>query len=127
MCSFRPGATPSGPIPSYDAAVALRADARTIEDGRADAATTQRLPAVTSTIGYLSPIGLYLSLTQSNADEDKLVTAIQPAMRPTGPGAVGCEMPGRNAYQGAVDEVGEDGFDDGVAAMRDVGVGDGRR
>ena len=104
--SSRAGRT-RGPIPSYDAAAALRADAQTlgfpvrlprlpagwqansggrggIENGRTDPSTGQRLHAVTSTVGYISPTGMYLSLTQSNADEDKLVGSIHPSMYPTG-------------------------------------------
>jgi uncharacterized protein DUF4245 len=111
MCTFAPGATNRAPVPSYDAAGALRADAQTlefpvrlprlpegwqsnsgrrgdIENGRTDPSSSQRLRAVTSTVGYISPTGMYLSLTQSNADEDKLVGSIhpspQPAMYPTG-------------------------------------------
>jgi hypothetical protein len=111
MCTFAPGATNRGTVPSYDATSALRADAETlgfpvrlprlpqgwqpnsgsrggIENGRSDPAGGQRLRAVTSTVGYISPTGMYLSLTQSNADEDKLVGSIhpspQPAMYPTG-------------------------------------------
>ena len=55
-----------------------------IADGRTDPSTGQRLRAVTSTVGYISPAGEYLSLTQSNADEDKLVGSIHPSMYPTG-------------------------------------------
>ncbi|MGH3560987.1 MAG: DUF4245 domain-containing protein [Mycobacterium sp.] len=110
MCTFAPGASIRGPAPSYDAAAALRADAETlgfpvrlprlpqgwqpnsgsrgdIENGRADPSGGQRLRAVTSTVGYISPTGMYLSLTQSNADEDKLVGSIhpsQPTQHPTG-------------------------------------------
>jgi len=107
MCSFAPSGTKPGPVPSYDAAGALRADAQTfafpvrlprlpqgwqpnsgtrggIDDGRTDPATGQRARAVTSTVGYLSPTGMYLSLTQSNADEDKLVGSIHAAMYPAG-------------------------------------------
>ena len=107
MCSFQPGGTNRGTIPSYDAPAALRADARRwgfrcgcrncpragmpnsgsrggIENGRTDQATGQRLNAATSTVGYLSPRGMYVSLTQSNADEDKLVASIHPGMFPTG-------------------------------------------
>ena len=107
MCSFQPGGTNQGPIPSYDAAAALRADAQTlgfpirmpqlpagwrpnsgsrggIDDGRTDPVTGQRLHAATSTVGYISPTGMYLSLTQSNADEDKLVGSIHPSAYPTG-------------------------------------------
>jgi hypothetical protein len=107
MCSFAPGGTNRGQVPSYDAAGALNADAQTfafpvrlprlpagwqsnsggrggIADGRTDPSTGQRLRAVTSTVGFISPTGMYLSLTQSNADEDKLVGSIHPSMYPTG-------------------------------------------
>jgi hypothetical protein len=107
MCSFQPGGTRQGAIPSYDAAAALHADAQTlgfpirlprlpagwqpnsggrggIEDGRTDHSTGQRLNAATSIVGYIGPTGLYLSLTQSNADEDKLVGSIHPSVYPTG-------------------------------------------
>ncbi|OBY32173.1 DUF4245 domain-containing protein [Mycolicibacter kumamotonensis] len=105
-CSFRPGGMSAGPVPSYDAVAALNADAQTlgfpvrlpqlpegwqpnsgnrdsITDGRSDA-SGQRLRAVTSRVGYISPSGMYVSLTQSNADETALVAAIQPGLRPTG-------------------------------------------
>ena len=36
---------------------------------------------------------------------------------------VGAESPGGHVRDGSVDEVGEDGFDDRVAAVGDVGVG----
>lgn len=107
MCSFQPVGTNQGPIPSYDAPAALRADAQTlgfpirlprlpagwqpnsggrggIENGRTDPSTGQRLNAATSTVGYIGPTGMYLSLTQSNADEDKLVGSIHPSPYPTG-------------------------------------------
>jgi hypothetical protein len=107
MCSFSPGGTNRGTVPSFDAATALRADAATlgfpirlpklpggwqpnsggrggIEGGRTEASGGQRLHAATSTVGYLSPTGLYVSLTQSNADEDKLVASIHSRMHPTG-------------------------------------------
>ena len=107
MCSFQPGGTTKGTIPSYDASAALRADAATlgfpirlprlpagwqpnsggragIENGRTDTSTGQRLNAATSTVGYITPTGMYLSLTQSNADEDKLVASIHPSMVPSG-------------------------------------------
>jgi hypothetical protein len=107
MCAFSPGGVNRGPVPSYDAVSALRADAQTlgfpvrlprlpegwrpnsggrggIPDGRTDPSTGQRLRAVTSTVGYISPAGMYLSLTQSNADEAKLVGSIHPSMYPSG-------------------------------------------
>jgi hypothetical protein len=107
MCSFQPGSTNKGTIPSYGAAAALRADAQTlgfpirlpqlpagwqpnsggrggIHNGRTDPSTGQRLNAATSIVGYISPTGMYLSLTQSNADEDKLVASIHSGAYPTG-------------------------------------------
>ncbi|ORA78111.1 DUF4245 domain-containing protein [Mycobacterium malmoense] len=107
MCSFQPGGTNKGAIPSYDVAAALRADAQAlgfpirlprlpagwqpnsggrggIENGRTDPSTGQRLHAATSTVGYITPTGMYLQLTQSNADEDKLVGSIHPSAYPTG-------------------------------------------
>lgn len=106
-CSFSPGGTTAGPVPSYDVSAALHADAQTlgfpvrlpqlpagwqpnsgsrgsITDGRTDPTTGQRLRAVTSTVGYLSPTGLYVSLTQSNADEATLIPAIHSGLHPTG-------------------------------------------
>ncbi|MCV7196219.1 DUF4245 domain-containing protein [Mycobacterium angelicum] len=106
-CSLQLSGPKRGTVPSYDVAKALRADAATldfpirmpvlpagwqpnsgsrggIENGRTDPGTGQRLNAATSTVGYLSPTGMYLSLTQSNAEEDKLVGSIHPGMYPTG-------------------------------------------
>jgi len=105
-CAFRPGGMSAGPVPSYDAVAALNADAQTlgfpvrlpqlpdgwqpnsggrggITDGRADS-SGQRLRAVTSRVGYISPTGMYVSLTQSNADETALVASLQPGLHPTG-------------------------------------------
>ncbi|EFG75078.1 hypothetical protein HMPREF0591_5016 [Mycobacterium parascrofulaceum ATCC BAA-614] len=106
MCSFAPGSH-RGAVPTYDAPAALRADAATlgfpirlpklpagwqansggrggIQGGRVDPSTGQRLNAATSVVGYLSPTGMYLSLTQSNADEDKLVGSIHSSAYPAG-------------------------------------------
>ena len=107
MCSFQPGGIGKGTLPSYDAAAALQADAETfgfpirqprlpdgwqansggrggIDNGRTDPLTGQQLRAVTSTVGYLTPTGMYLSLTQSNADEDKLASSLYSPVYPTG-------------------------------------------
>lgn len=112
MCSFAPTGPGRGPTPSYDAGSALRADAAalaipirlprlpagwqsnsgrrgSIDAGRTDPATGQPARAVTSTVGYLAPGGMYLSLTQSNADEEKLVGSIDDALVPTGAADVG--------------------------------------
>jgi hypothetical protein len=107
MCSFPAGGPAEGPAPTYDAPAALQADANAlkipirlpqlpsgwqpnsgnrsgIDGGRTDPASQDRVRAVSSTVGYLSPSGMYLSLTQSNADEDKLVGSIGADLYPTG-------------------------------------------
>jgi Protein of unknown function (DUF4245) len=107
MCSFQPGGPGKGPTPNYDAPAALQADAaalkipirlprlpdgwRSNSGGRGgidgaftDPASGLQSRAVTSRVGYLAPSGMYLSLTQSNADEAKLVASIDPDLYPTG-------------------------------------------
>jgi hypothetical protein len=107
MCSFAPNGPGAGPAPSYDAPAALQADAdalkipirlprlpegwqsnsgsrKGIDGGRTDPSSGQQVRAVSSTVGYLTPSGMYLSLTQSNADEDKLVASINADLYPTG-------------------------------------------
>jgi hypothetical protein len=107
MCSFQAGGPGEGPIPHYDAPAALQADAdalkipirlpqlpdgwqsnsgnrKGIEGGRTDPVSGQPARAVSSTVGYLAPSGMYLSLTQSNADEAKLVASLNTDMYPTG-------------------------------------------
>jgi hypothetical protein len=111
MCSFAPNGPGKGPAPSYDAPAALHADAdalkipirlpklpdgwqansgsrKGIDGGRTDPATGLQSRAVSSTVGYLAPSGMYLSLTQSNADEDRLVASINNDLYPTGTQAV---------------------------------------
>jgi hypothetical protein len=107
MCSFAPSGPGKGPAPSYDAPAALQADAndlkipirvprltdgwhansgsrKGIDGGRTDPSSGQQVRAVSSTVGYLTPSGMYVSLTQSNADEDKLVASINADLYPTG-------------------------------------------
>jgi hypothetical protein len=107
MCSFQASGPAEGPVPTYDAPGALRADADAlkipirlpqlsegwqansgsrngIDGGRTDPNSSERLRAVSSTVGYLAPSGMYVSLTQSNADEDKLVGSIEDDLYPTG-------------------------------------------
>jgi hypothetical protein len=106
MCSFAASGPGKGPAPSYDAPAALQADADALKipirlprlpdgwqsnsggrgeivGGRTDP-SGQPVRAVTSRVGYLAPSGMYLSLTQSNADEDKLVASINADLYPTG-------------------------------------------
>jgi len=107
MCSFAPNGPGKGPTPTYDAPAALQADAdalkipirlpklpadwqansgsrKGIDGGRTDPASRQQVRAVSSTVGYLTPSGMYLSLTQSNADEDKLIQSLDTDVVPTG-------------------------------------------
>jgi len=107
MCSFAPNGPGKGPTPSYDAPAALQADAdalkipirvprlpdgwqsnsgsrKGIDGGRTDPVSGRQSRAVSSTVGYLAPSGMYVSLTQSNADEDKLVASITPDLFPSG-------------------------------------------
>lgn len=107
MCSFQGTRTDGSPAPSFDAPAALQDDADAlpvpirvpvlpegwqsnsggregIEGGRVDPAGGQAARAVVSRVGYLTPSGQYLSLSQSNADEDKLVEAITPGVVPSG-------------------------------------------
>ena len=92
--------------PVYDAPAALQADADAlripirlpvlpdgwhansggrggIDGGRTDP-SGQPARAVSSTVGYLAPSGMYLALTQSNADEEKLIGSIDSDLVPTG-------------------------------------------
>jgi hypothetical protein len=107
MCSFQASGPAEGPAPTYDAPGALQADADAlkipirlpqlpetwqpnsgsrngIDDGRTDPASGQRLRAVSSTVGYLAPSGMYVSLTQSNAAEEELVASMEADLYPTG-------------------------------------------
>lgn len=107
MCSFRPNGPADGMVPNYDAAFALQADANAvgfpvrlptlpegwqpnsgsrtgIEAGRTDPATGTKQQAVATRVGYIAPSKMYVSLTQSNADETALVQSIQNAVYPSG-------------------------------------------
>lgn len=112
MCSFQPKGPADGVIPTYDAAAALQADADaldfpvrlpkppadwnansggrgSIESGRTDPRNGQTERAVTTRVGYLAPSKMYVSLTQSNADETALVRSIHRDVYPTGVEDVG--------------------------------------
>jgi hypothetical protein len=106
MCSFAPNGPGEGAAPTYDAPAALQADAEalkipirlpklsadwhansgsrgSIDGGRTDA-DGRPARAVISRVGYLAPSGMYLSLTQSDADEEKLVASLDTSLAPTG-------------------------------------------
>jgi hypothetical protein len=107
MCSFRPNGPADGMAPTYNAAAALQADADAlnfpirlpklpagwqpnsgtragIEAGRSDPRTTERQRAVLTRVGYIAPSKMYVSLTQSNADETALVQSIDNSVYPSG-------------------------------------------
>lgn len=107
MCSFQPSGPGQGEVPSFDVPAALNSDAETlklpvrmpelpqgwqansggrggIDGGRTDPQTGQSARAVTSRVGYIAPSGMYLSLTQSNADEARLVGSLDVEAVPTG-------------------------------------------
>lgn len=107
MCSFQGSGSGAGPAPSYDAPAALQDDANAlkipirvpvlpegwrsnsggrdgIDAGRTDLGSGAQTRAVLSRVGYLTPSGQYLSLTQSNADEDRLVQSINSGLVPAG-------------------------------------------
>lgn len=106
-CAFQPTGPEPGDVPSYDASAALHDDARIMEfpvrlpkvpddwqpnsgardgidSGTVDPKTGERVRARLSRVGYITPRGVYMSVTQSSADEDKLVASIQPDVFPTG-------------------------------------------
>jgi hypothetical protein len=107
MCSFQGRGPSEGPAPAFDAAAALQADADAlkipirvpalpdgwlsnsggrsgIEAGAADPGTGAPTRAVVSRVGYLAPSGKYVSLSQSNAEEAKLVESITAELVPAG-------------------------------------------
>ncbi len=106
MCSFAPNGPGQAPVLPYDTAAALKADAETlkipirmpelpdgwransgsrasIDGGRTDAAG-EPARAVISRTGFLAPTGMFVSLTQSDADEQSLIRSIDNDLAPTG-------------------------------------------
>lgn len=107
MCSFQPKGPAEGVTPSYDAPAALQADADaldfpirlpklpegwqansggrgSIEQGRTDPETGKAERALTTRVGFIAPSQMYVSLTQSNADETALVASVHREVYPTG-------------------------------------------
>lgn len=112
MCSFQPAGPSTGAPPSYDVVDALKSDAQTVgfpvripnlpdgwhansgrreglDAGRTDPVTGQPVRALISEVGYLTPNGMWVSLTQSNADEDKLVASISGGLYAAGTQDIG--------------------------------------
>ena len=106
MCSFAPNGPGQGPLPTYDLPAAMKADAEalkipirmpvlpdgwhansgsraSIDGGRTDPAG-RPARAVISRTGFLAPTGMFISLTQSDADEQNLIRWIGTDLAPTG-------------------------------------------
>lgn len=94
-CSLQTSGPGEGPAPSYDAAGQLRDDAMVLgfpvrlpqlpEGWTANSGRRGNIEGVrTSTVGFLAPSGVYLSLTQSSADEAALVGSVEPDVYPRG-------------------------------------------
>lgn len=107
MCSIRPNGPADGMIPTYDASAALQDDANAlkfpirlpalpagwqsnsgtrsgIEAGRTDPVTGARQRAIVARVGYIAPSKMFVSLSQSDADETALVQSIYTAVYPSG-------------------------------------------
>ena len=111
-CSLQPKGPAVGTVPTYDAAAALRSDGAalnfpirlpavptgwhansgghgTIGEGRTDPKTHDRRRASFTRVGYLAPSKMFVSLTQSDADETALVESIHTGIYPAGTQDVG--------------------------------------
>ena len=105
MCSFAPNGPGQGPVLPYDTTAAMKADAETlkipirqpqlpegwransgsrasIDGGRTENGRPAR--AVISRTGFLAPTGMFISLIQSDADEQSLVRWVDTDVVPTG-------------------------------------------
>ncbi|MUM15717.1 DUF4245 domain-containing protein [Mycobacterium sp. CBMA271] len=96
MCSFAPNGPTLGKPPTYDAHAALQADARqfpfpvrepSLPAGwQANSGGRGSIEAAPlSKVGYLSPSGAYLAVTQTSAPEEKLVAKLDNSVVPSGP------------------------------------------
>jgi hypothetical protein len=105
-CSLQTRGPAEGTTPTYDAAAALQADAGVLDfpvrlpklpagwqansGGRAgiDGGRTDRggepQRALTTRVGYIAPSKMYVSLTQSDADETALIQSIDTEVYPSG-------------------------------------------
>ncbi|WP_084532091.1 DUF4245 domain-containing protein [Nocardia miyunensis] len=103
QCSFSPGKPATGNIPHFDVTSALRDDAHTLpfpirqpslpdrwtaNSGSRDTVTGEG-GGTLSTVGYITPEGTYMQLTQSNASESALADHILQTRSPSGTQKVG--------------------------------------
>ncbi len=134
-CSFSPGGPTAGPVPKFDAATALTYDAAELGFPiRNPAAPDTWQPnsgsrgTVTgdgggdvSTVGYISDVGRYLQLSQSNATEEELVRWVAGAPR----ASTGVEPFGGNPWVQYVEEGSEPIWVADLGAVRVLITGSG--
>ncbi|CAM2866953.1 DUF4245 domain-containing protein [Skermania piniformis] len=88
QCQFAPGGPTQGQIPNFDVHAALRSDAESLNfpirdpqvpaDWRSNSGSQGTVGGdrIASTVGFITPPGHYLQLTQSDADADDLVSFV---------------------------------------------------
>ncbi|MGV9744523.1 DUF4245 domain-containing protein [Rhodococcus zopfii] len=95
QCSFSPGGPTAGPVPSFDIDAGLRYDAKELgfpirhpevpEDWQANSGSrsiiTGQQGGDSSTVGFITPAGRYVRLTQSDAGTDELVRFVAGSSR----------------------------------------------
>ncbi|MBF6330917.1 DUF4245 domain-containing protein [Nocardia transvalensis] len=103
QCSLSTSGPTQGKIPNFDLSAALKDDARTLpfpirepslpadwkpNSGSRDTVTGHGGGAV-STVGFITPQGTYMQLTQSNATMDALANHVENTRSPSGTQKVG--------------------------------------
>lgn len=90
QCTFSPGGPTAGPVPSFDLDSALRYDARDLDfpvrqpavpqgwtpNSGSRSVVTGEYGGDASTVGFITPPGRYIQLTQSSAGETPLVSFV---------------------------------------------------
>ncbi|MFF3566357.1 DUF4245 domain-containing protein [Nocardia jiangxiensis] len=103
QCSFSPGTPATGNIPHFDVKAALQDDAHTLsfpirqpslpEHWTANSGSRDTISGAgggtLSTVGYITPEGTYMQLTQSDATESALADHILQTRSPSGSQKVG--------------------------------------
>ncbi|MFF2556028.1 DUF4245 domain-containing protein [Nocardia sp. NPDC058058] len=97
QCSFTAGGPKAGNIPNFDAHSAFTDDAKQLPFGIREpvlpadwkANSGNREPGVSSTVGYITPQGSYMQVTQSNATEEALARKVAGTRYATGVQQIG--------------------------------------
>jgi hypothetical protein len=105
QCSFSPGKPATGNIPHFDVKAALQDDAHTLpfsirepslpNDWRSNSGSRDTITGddggTVSTVGYITPQGTYMQLSQTNASESALADHILQTRSPSGSEKVGTQ------------------------------------